>query len=87
VLAVLFHILIVELDEVADVEGDEAAFFLDGKGNLFAVRLAFALQVLGMDDILSPLPQGMGQAGVDILIQEQLEFHRVLLRYCRAGWA
>jgi hypothetical protein len=43
VFPVLFSLLIVELDEVPDVEGDEAPFFLDRKGELLAVRFALPL--------------------------------------------
>jgi len=70
VLLVLSRLLIVELDEVPDVEGGDAPFFLDGKGELLAVRFTLPLQVLGMDDIIPPLPQGMRQPGVDILVQK-----------------
>ena len=76
VLLVLPYILIVEIHEVSDVEGHEAAFFLNGKGQLFAVGFSFSLQILGVNDIKSPLPQRVGQACVDILIQEQFHFHR-----------
>ena len=56
VLLVLLHILIVEIHEVPDIEGHEAAFFLDGKGQLFAVGFPFSFQILGVNDIKSPLP-------------------------------
>jgi hypothetical protein len=66
VLLVLPHILIVEIHEVSDVEGYEAAFFLNGKRKLFAVGFPFSLQILGVNDIKSSLPQRVRQACVDI---------------------
>jgi hypothetical protein len=70
VLPVRSRILVVEMNEVPDIEGDEAALFLDGKVELLAVRFAFALQILSVNDVISPLLQGVEEAGVDILIQE-----------------
>jgi len=72
----LSDVLIVQIHKVPDIEGHEAAFFLDGKRKLFTVGFPFSFQILGVNDIKSPLPQRVGQARVDIFIQEQLQFHR-----------
>jgi hypothetical protein len=75
-LPVFFDVLIVQIHKIPDIEGHEAAFFLDGKRKLFAVGFPFSFQILGVNDIKSPLPQRVGQARVDIFIQEQFQFHR-----------
>jgi len=69
-LLVLSNVLIVQIHKVPDIEGHKAEFFLDGKRKLFAVGFPFSFQILGVNDIKSPLPQRMRQARVDILIQE-----------------
>ncbi len=60
-LLVLSDILIEQIHKIPDIEGHEAAFFLDGKRKLFAVGFHFSFQILGENDIKSPLPQRVGQ--------------------------
>jgi hypothetical protein len=69
-LLVLSNILIVQFHKIPDIEGQETAFFLNGKRTLFAVGFPFPFQILGMNNIKSPLPQRVGQARVDVFIQE-----------------
>jgi hypothetical protein len=41
----------VQIHKIPDIEGHEAAFFLDGKRKLFAVGFPFSFQILGLNDI------------------------------------
>ena len=91
-LPVFFDVLIVQIHKIPDIEGHEAAFFLDGKRKLFAVGFPFSFQILGVNDIKSPLPQCVGQTLVDIFVQKQFQFHRsattcAARRLCRSARA
>jgi hypothetical protein len=70
-LPVFSDVLIVQIHKVPDIEGHQAAFFVDGKRKLLVVGFPFSFQILGVNGIKSPLPQRVGQARVDIFIQEQ----------------
>lgn len=65
---VLRNILIMQKHKVPNIESHKTAFIVYGKGELVTVRSAFSFQVLSMNDIKSPLLQGVTKAGVDVLI-------------------
>ena len=46
------------------------------------IGFPLSFQILGMNEIKSPLPQRVGQARVDVFIQEQFQFHRSPLLPC-----
>ncbi len=81
-LPALSDVLVVQIHKIPDIEGHQAAFFLDGKRKLFTVGFPFSFQILGVNNIEPPLPQRVGQARVDIFVQKQFQFHRPPLLPC-----